>query len=90
VAQHLVQGLLDLVILNSECCGISGTYGFKNEFHSIGKKIGKKLFGLIDAAYPEFVITDCETCSMQIEMNTPYRVLHPVTLLALALADDRP
>jgi len=76
---------LDLVVLNSECCGIAGTYGFKNENYDISQSVGKNLFSLIDKAVPEFVITDCETCKMQIEMNTRYKVLHPVTVLAMAL-----
>ncbi len=76
---------LDLVILNSECCGIAGTYGFKSEYYQISQDIGQTLFRLIDRANPEYVITDCETCKMQIEMNTPYKVLHPVTVMAMAL-----
>jgi glycerol-3-phosphate dehydrogenase subunit C len=76
---------LELVVLNSECCGIAGTYGFKNENYDISLSVGKNLFTLIDKAEPEFVITDCETCRMQIEMNTKYKVLHPVTVLAMAL-----
>jgi glycerol-3-phosphate dehydrogenase subunit C len=76
---------LDLVILHSECCGIAGTYGFKKEYYDISQGIGGHLFRAIDRAEPEVVITDCETCKMQIEMNTPYEVLHPVTVLARAL-----
>ena len=79
---------LDLVILNSECCGIAGTYGFKKEYYRISQDIGSHLFKLIDQASPEFVVTDCETCAMQIEMNTPYRVIHPVSLIAMSLSGD--
>ena len=78
---------LDLVILHSECCGIAGTYGFKNEYYKISQDIGSQLFSRIEAAHPEIVITDCETCALQIGMNTPYRVLHPVNILAMALED---
>ncbi len=76
---------LELIVLNSECCGIAGTYGFKNENYDISQSVGKSLFNLIDKAVPEFVITDCETCKMQIEMNTKYKVLHPITAIAMAL-----
>jgi glycerol-3-phosphate dehydrogenase subunit C len=76
---------LELIVLNSECCGIAGTYGFKNENYEISQSVGKNLFTLIDKAVPEFVITDCETCKMQIEMNTKYKVLHPVTVIEMAL-----
>ena len=77
---------LDLVILNSECCGLSGTYGFKSEYFRISKDVGSDLFRRIDHANPEIVVTDCVTCKWQIENFTPYRVVHPLTLLAQALA----
>ncbi len=76
---------LELVVLNSECCGIAGTYGFKKENYDISLSVGNNLFTLIEKAVPEFVITDCETCKMQIEMNTKYKVLHPVSLIAMAI-----
>lgn len=79
---------LELVVLNSECCGIAGTYGFKNENYDISLSIGKNLFDLIEKAEPEIVITDCETCKMQIEMNTRYKVLHPVTVLFMAMRTE--
>ncbi len=79
---------LDLVILHSECCGIAGTYGFKKEYYDISQSIGGLLFKAIEAAEPEVVITDCETCKMQIEMNTGYEVLHPVQVLARAFREE--
>ncbi len=79
---------LDLVILHSECCGIAGTYGFKNEYYDISQSIGQELFKRIERSEPEYVITDCETCKMQIEMNTPYETLHPISVLARALDID--
>ncbi len=76
---------LDLVILNSECCGLSGTYGFKKEYYAISANIGKNLFKLLDDVNPEIVVTDCVTCKWQIEHFTNYRVVHPVNLLAMAI-----
>jgi len=76
---------LNVKILHSECCGISGTYGFKNEYYAISQAVGSELFRIIDEAKPDFVVTDCETCKWQIEMNTKYKVVHPVSLLAEAL-----
>ncbi len=76
---------LRLKILHSECCGIAGTYGFKREHYRIAQDVGRELFDKIDAARPDLVVTDCETCKWQIEMSTPHRVVHPVSLLARAL-----
>lgn len=75
---------LDLVILHSECCGIAGTYGFKKEYYKISQDISKELVRSIEQADPEIVITDCETCALQIMNNTKYKVLHPVNILAMA------
>ncbi len=76
---------LDLHILHSECCGIAGTYGFKKEYYNVSQKIGSELFRRIEREKPDVVISDCETCKWQIEMSTPYKVLHPVSVLAMAL-----
>ncbi len=75
---------LELQILHSECCGIAGTYGFKKEYYDVSQKVGGALFKRIERVRPDFVITDCETCKWQIEMSTPYKVLHPVNILARA------
>ena len=76
---------LDFVMLESQCCGISGTYGFKKENYERSQAIGSKLFANIDAANPDFVATDCETCKWQIEMSTGVKVLNPISILAVAI-----
>ena len=76
---------LDFVMLESQCCGISGTYGFKKENYERSQAIGSKLFANIDAANPDFVATDCETCKWQIEMSTGVKVLNPISILAEAI-----
>lgn len=76
---------LDAHFMHSECCGISGTYGFKTENYEISQTIGEELFKRIRKIDPDYVVTDCETCKWQIEMSTQYKVLHPLTVLAMAL-----
>jgi len=76
---------LKLILLHSECCGISGTYGFKKEYYQVSQDVGADLFRRIESVNPDVVVTDCETCKWQIEMNTAYAVVHPVMLLARAL-----
>ena len=76
---------LELVMLDSQCCGISGTYGFKEENYERSQKIGEGLFKQICEVNPDYVSTDCETCKWQIEMSTPYKVLNPISILAQAL-----
>jgi len=74
-----------LKVLDSSCCGIAGTYGFKKENYEISQAIGRNLFDSILRADPDFVACDCETCRWQIEMSVPYIVKHPVSILAEAL-----
>lgn len=74
-----------LTVLDSQCCGIAGTYGFKKENYETSQGIGANLFKQILEANPDVVATDCETCKWQIEMSTPAHVKHPVSILAEAL-----
>ena len=76
---------LDLHVLEQECCGISGTYGFKKENYERSQAIGSTLFNNIAAANVEAVATDCETCKWQIEMSTGLPVENPISVLAEAL-----
>ena len=78
---------VELTVLDSNCCGIAGTYGFKKENYEVSQAIGKPLFEQIAAASPDFVACDCETCKWQIEMSTGVSVKHPVSVLAEALAE---
>ncbi len=76
---------IDFVMLESQCCGISGTYGFKKENYERSQAIGKGLFDQIDEANPDCVATDCETCKWQIEMSTGTPVMNPISIIAEAL-----
>ncbi len=75
-----------VTVLDSQCCGIAGTYGFKSENYQTSQAIGEGLFDQINRLKPDLVITDCETCKWQIEMSTPFSCEHPIHLLARALA----
>ena len=73
---------VELIKLDSQCCGIAGTYGFKKENYATSQAIGEPLFAAIEASGCDLVSTDCETCKWQIEMSTSKRVLHPIEILA--------
>lgn len=76
---------VEFVPIESACCGIAGTYGFKKENYATSQAVGRELFESIKAANVEVAVTDCETCKWQIEMSTGTPVLHPVNILAEAL-----
>ena len=83
---RLIPGV-EFTLLDSACCGIAGTYGFKKENYAASQAIGAPLFEQIRAVDPEVVACDCETCKWQIEMSTGYTVANPISILAEALAD---
>ena len=76
---------VEFTLLDSNCCGISGTYGFKKENYDASQAIGKPLFDQIGNIAPDLVACDCETCKWQIEMSTVFTVKNPISILAEAL-----
>lgn len=76
---------MELLPLDSNCCGIAGTYGFKKENYKYSQAIGQPLFRQIEDLDPDFVTCECETCKWQIEMSIDYKVLNPIQILADAL-----
>ncbi|MGJ7095434.1 anaerobic glycerol-3-phosphate dehydrogenase subunit GlpC [Vibrio hannami] len=77
---------LNVVVLDSECCGLAGTYGFKEENYDVSMRIGASLFEQINSSDADYAITDCETCKWQIEENTKLDCIHPISLIAEALS----
>ena len=77
---------IELKVLDSQCCGIAGTYGFKKENYKTSQDIGESLFNQIEAEDYDYIVTDCETCKWQIEMSTTKPCEHPISILAEALA----
>ena len=86
-SQKLLQMIpgVEFTLLDSNCCGISGTYGFKKENYEVSQAIGEALFTQIRSVNPEVVACDCETCKWQIEMSTGYPVMNPISILAEAI-----
>ncbi len=76
---------VEFKILDSNCCGIAGTYGFKKENYETSQAIGEPLFKQTLKEAPDFVACDCETCKWQIEMTIGVPVKNPISVLAEAL-----
>ncbi|UJF17260.1 anaerobic glycerol-3-phosphate dehydrogenase subunit C [Vibrio sp. SS-MA-C1-2] len=79
---------VELVILDSQCCGSAGTYGFKEENYETSMKIGETIFETIKhSKEADLIITDCETCKWQLEENSHLEAIHPMSLMAMAIDD---
>ena len=76
---------VDFHMLDSQCCGIAGTYGFKKEHYNDSQNIGAPVFRQINDLKVDMVATDCETCKWQIEMSAGVEVQNPISIIADAL-----
>ncbi len=70
--------------IDADCCGITGTYGYKAEKRAISEAVGWRLAEQVYASGSDTVVCDTETCRWQIRSLTNARTIHPVELLAAA------
>jgi len=92
--QHMGQPYLDLLKLipglsveligESDCCGMGGNFGFKDDFHEKSLAIGRPLLEKIRTRDPEAIISDCLSCTLQLTHALPYPVFHPLEILSRA------
>jgi glycerol-3-phosphate dehydrogenase subunit C len=87
-ALEILRLIPDLQVSESQarCCGIAGTYGYKNEKYQIAMDVGEELFSFVRAQGPEVCYTACdsETCRWQLEHGTAIPSRHPIEILAAA------
>ena len=70
--------------IEDSCCGIAGTYGMRAENYDRAQAIGDPLFAEIRRAAPEYVLTGCGTCNIQIANGLKRPVVHPMAILRRA------
>lgn len=78
---------LEIELIQANCCGLAGAFGFKKEKYEISQAIGADLAQEINLINPELVLSDCEGCRMQIRHLTGLPVSHPLALIREALRD---
>ncbi len=76
---------LKIVLSQSECCGIAGTYGLKHEKFAVAQAVGQGLFRQTAESGADYVISDSETCRWWIEQHAGHTVVHPIELLARSM-----
>ena len=74
--------------MGADCCGITGTYGYKHEKHAIAQAVGQPLFDKIVASGARQAVCDNETCRWNLAANTGLDVVHTVEVLAEAYGVD--
>ena len=77
---------LDFEILDSGCCGMAGSFGFKQEHYEISLDIGNLVLlpAVRKAAKDTLVIADGFSCREQLRQATDRRGLHLAEVLHLA------
>lgn len=74
--------------LDAGCCGLSGSYGFKQEKYNLAMSIGSPLFTRVQQgkAMEEFetMTTECGGCRVQIEHGSGVKTEHPIWILMKA------
>jgi glycerol-3-phosphate dehydrogenase subunit C len=85
-ALHVLRRIpeLDIVLSESACCGVAGTYGMKSEKYQIAEDVGQTLFAQARTIKADFVISDSETCRWWITRHTGLPAYHPLEVIALA------
>src|SRR5690606_24503103 len=80
----LVPGL-QVVESGVACCGIAGTYGYKEEKYQIAMDVGRPLFEFVEREEAPVVACDSETCRWQITHGTGVDSIHPLEVVAASL-----
>jgi glycerol-3-phosphate dehydrogenase subunit C len=83
----LIPGLT-IIQSDATCCGIAGTYGYKQEKYEISQSVGQPLFEFVKSVGAPLAVCDSETCRWQITHGTGLPAIHPVELVAAALGAE--
>ncbi|MGE4319757.1 MAG: anaerobic glycerol-3-phosphate dehydrogenase subunit C [Deferribacterales bacterium] len=71
--------------LASNCCGMAGSWGLKAENYDLSVQIGEPMTEKLKKSDAEIGVTDCPTCTMQMEHLAKKDVKHPIEVIAECL-----
>lgn len=72
---------LALDIQDENCCGFSGSYGFKEKNRETADMLGRLATDALLGSHPDIIISDCGSCRMQISNFTGTTVADPIHVL---------
>ena len=72
-------------IIDDNCCGLSGSYGFKKSNESTAISIGKRAVARIKKTGAETIVGDCGSCRMQLGGLSGLITLDPAEVLSESL-----
>ncbi len=77
---------LEFNILDDNCCGLAGTYGFKKDNEDTSVKLGRIAACAIKEIKPDVMVADCGACRMQLEHFSGVPALDPSEILMKSLS----
>ncbi|MGD0209914.1 MAG: anaerobic glycerol-3-phosphate dehydrogenase subunit C [Desulfomonilia bacterium] len=77
---------LECFVLDEDCCGLAGTYGFKKRNETVSHKLGEIASTQIRDLHVDAVVADCGACRMQLGHFTNLPALDPVEIMMEAIA----
>jgi glycerol-3-phosphate dehydrogenase subunit C len=80
----LIPGL-EFEILDDSCCGLSGSYGFKDSNEITAIQLGNRAVSLIKKTGMENIVADCGSCRMQLGGLSGMPALDPAEILCESL-----
>jgi glycerol-3-phosphate dehydrogenase subunit C len=72
---------LEVITVNTNCCGMGGSYGMKKANFELSAKIAQKVWEDVKASGVDTIVTECGGCGLQIEAGTGMHAKHPIVLL---------
>lgn len=76
---------IELEDLASNCCGMAGSWGMKADNYKLSTEIGEPMTSKLKRSEADTGITDCPTCTMQMEHMAGKKVKHPIEVIAECL-----
>jgi glycerol-3-phosphate dehydrogenase subunit C len=76
---------LEVHILEDNCCGLSGSYGFKKKNEETSTRLGTDAARVIKAVHPDVIMSDCGACRMQLEYFAGIPAFDPSEILRESL-----
>jgi Fe-S oxidoreductase len=68
--------------LDSHCCGMAGTWGFRADHYDLSERIAVDLIVKLQRSSASMGVTDCPTCRLQMEQFGSKEIRHPIEILA--------
>lgn len=79
---------LECHILDDNCCGLAGTYGFKKRNQDVSARLGEIAAAPIRSLQADAIVADCGACRMQLSHHTGIRAMDPAEIIAQARANS--